>query len=425
MEALRRSADENDGTPNISAVSREIGLSRKALRTWWKKRQIEHRGPPLAHPPPPLAHPSPTVAHPPPPPLPNQPTPPHSTRPGYSVRLDFTEREAGYVCAPRSTAVEAIGTISPGFRLEVVNRGNFGRIDIVQALLTQTGPADVLLSTWSIGIRDGANLAQMQSDGLIRSMSLVVNLANKTVEPHKTYWERMVGWFGESNVYPCQVHSKFTVIRNENWNIVIRSSANLTENIRLEQFSIDDSAAMANFYAGIIRSWAACVPEGFETPTKIITRAMKGALVDVESTPAPNLQLLSNPAHSTSLNPAHPTSLKPAHPTSLKPAHLYDMSEVGFLEAQAINASRLLAAAERDRSYVAAGKFFVLQKELYEALQVARQSAADASALDEAAFIERMEENAAEMPDPHLEIYVREYLDRHNLQLGPRTGTGG
>ena len=126
--------------------------------------------------------------------------------------------------------------------------------------------------------------------------------------------------------------------------------------------------------------------------------------------------------------PVQRSDTRPTTPLHVLPKAketLFQLDELQFLEAQALNASRLLAAAERDRSYVAAGKFFTLQTELYESLQVARQTAADASALDEAAFIERMEEDAAEMPDPHLEIYVREYLDRHHLQLGPRTGTGG
>ena len=205
LELLHKSADENGGTPNLSACSRALGLSRKALRLWWANRPpgggpigtgrpSESDRPAVVEVPPVEAAPAIEAA----PPLVEGVKAP-ADRSVYAVALGMTDREVGYICAPRATAVQALGKIAPGFGREIVNRGQWSRIDLIQAILSQTGPADVLVSTWSIGIRDGTNLARMQADGLIRSMALVVNLANKTVEPHKTYWERMIGWFGATS----------------------------------------------------------------------------------------------------------------------------------------------------------------------------------------------------------------------------------
>jgi len=127
----------------------------------------------------------------------------------------------------------------------------------------------------------------------------------------------------------------------------------------------------------------------------------------------------------TSSNPAHLTSSNAAHSTSSNPAQIYALDEVAFLERQACEAASLYKEAKRDRSYVAASKIFDRMEDLYRKLSAAKKAAADASGLDEAAFLERLEDEAAEMPDPHLEVYVREYLQRHRLELATKTGTEG
>jgi len=139
---------------------------------------------------------------------------------------------------------------------------------------------------------------------------------------------------------------------------------------------------------------------------------------DRTGTPAPvePLRLVKQPA-------TPPPATVEGDPAS--PVDVFSLSEVAFLEARVEEATALYEAAKRDRSYVAAGKLFDRQTELYHLLKEARRVAADATGLEETAFLERLEDEAQQMPDQHLEVYVREYLQRHRLQLGPRTGTGG
>ena len=398
LELLRRSAEQNDGQPNYSAISRQLGLSRKALRTWWANR------PPGGGPMPPEPEPPPV-----------NPESSAVTRQikgsPVAVSLGLTDTECGYICAPRAGAASALGELRPGFRLEVVNRGQFSLIEVVRAILKQTGPANVTLSTWSAGIRDAANAAWLLETGEIRRLLMMVDRGMKTLETQKTYYQRLQDWYGEGSILQCRTHAKFAIIRNEGWHVVVRTSANLNENVRLEQFSIDDNRDMADFYESIVSSWAGCVPLGFAVTVNKVDRAFKSALVDVE-TDRPPLRLVQETD-----TPAAPARTPAPATVGTDGPGLYDLDPVAFIESQANEAQSLYTEAKRDRSYVAAGKMFDRMGELYEQLQAARQTAADASGLDEAAFLDRLEDEAADMPDPHLEVYVREYLQRHRLQL--------
>ena len=47
---------------------------------------------------------------------------------------------------------------------------------------------------------------------------------------------------------------KFAIIRNERWNLAIRTSMNLNPNPRLENFEISDDAELAGFFSRIVEN---------------------------------------------------------------------------------------------------------------------------------------------------------------------------
>ena len=48
-------------------------------------------------------------------------------------------------------------------------------------------------------------------------------------------------------------HSKFILIKNDNWNIVIRTSMNLNENKRMENFEISDCKILYDYMVEIAK----------------------------------------------------------------------------------------------------------------------------------------------------------------------------
>lgn len=143
------------------------------------------------------------------------------------------------------TAAEAIGPIEPGCEIYGLTKGQFSLIDIIEHCLASTGPADVTLSTWTAAGADMAFAHGLMTNGAIRSLRLIVDFSFPTRQPE--YCAAMRERFGDDAIRVTKTHAKFVVIRNDHWNIVIRSSMNLNENRRLESFEISDDAGMAAY----------------------------------------------------------------------------------------------------------------------------------------------------------------------------------
>lgn len=147
-------------------------------------------------------------------------------------------------------ASQAVGSIEPGCNIFGVNKGKFSLVDIITHVLEQTGPADVVLSTWTAANADMAFAYKLMTDGAIKSLRMIVDFSFPTRQA--PYCAAMRERFGDDAIRVTKTHAKFVTIRNDKWNIVIRSSMNLNENRRLETFEISDSLPMAEFLEQLI-----------------------------------------------------------------------------------------------------------------------------------------------------------------------------
>jgi hypothetical protein len=147
-------------------------------------------------------------------------------------------------------ASEAIGPITPGCEIFGLNKGQFSLIDIIDHCLTATGPADVMISTWTAAGADLGFANALMTSGAIRSLRFVVDFSFPTRQPE--YCAALRERFGDACLRVTKTHAKFVVIQNSQWSIVIRSSMNLNENRRLETFEISDHPGMAAFLLGMV-----------------------------------------------------------------------------------------------------------------------------------------------------------------------------
>ena len=58
--------------------------------------------------------------------------------------------------------------------------------------------------------------------------------------------------FGIDAIRVTRNHAKFCLIRNERWNIVLKTSMNLNMNPRMEDFDIQDCEKLADFLQAIL-----------------------------------------------------------------------------------------------------------------------------------------------------------------------------
>lgn len=160
-------------------------------------------------------------------------------------------REARLVASGSAWAAAVLGEIAPGCRIVGVTKGRFSLIDLLAVVLDQTGPADVTVSTWATSIEDAESLSGLER---VRTMTLLVDRSLPSRGPD--YHERLTRAFGDRVLF-TRVHAKFALVRNGRWNIAIRTSMNLNRNIRLEQFDLDDDAAICDFLQAVVTEVAA------------------------------------------------------------------------------------------------------------------------------------------------------------------------
>lgn len=161
--------------------------------------------------------------------------------------------------APRKRAIRecfggdariAIGDISPGCEIFGFNKGQFSLMDVIVALLDQTGPATIDLSTWTAANADIRHAYQFLESGRITGARWVVDVSFPTRQ--RDYWMALLERFGPDAIRLTRTHAKFCVIRNADWNIVLRSSMNLNKNPRFENFEISDDSDFADYFTDVV-----------------------------------------------------------------------------------------------------------------------------------------------------------------------------
>lgn len=189
-----------------------------------------------------------------------------------------TPRKPRLALAPTQTAGEAIGKLLPGCRVLGFTKGQFSLIDLMQAVLAQTGPAAVTISTWSTGIRDAESVEFLRDSGLIRSCLLLLDYSFPNMRAGRGNAVSVLEAFGAANIRCARNHAKFVLIRNDHWNIAIRSSMNLNRNPRFEQFDLDDDAAICDFMAAVVDEVFESTPQGYDVGHRELNAAFVAAM---------------------------------------------------------------------------------------------------------------------------------------------------
>lgn len=151
-----------------------------------------------------------------------------------------------------ATAREAIGLIEKDSDCFILTFGQFSLIDALIAILGQTGPASVDIATWTAADADLTKVGNLMEAMSITRLRMVLDRSFYNRQPG--YCHRMRDIFGDECIRFVRSHAKFLVIRNEIFNIVVRTSMNLNNNPRLENIEISESEGFAEFFGSIVDS---------------------------------------------------------------------------------------------------------------------------------------------------------------------------
>ncbi|NCC41925.1 MAG: hypothetical protein EOM21_21450 [Gammaproteobacteria bacterium] len=128
--------------------------------------------------------------------------------------------------------------------------GQFSVSDLIAEVLAKTGPADVTISTWTASGAKIDEAFELFESGLIRSCRWLLDPGFKSRQPK--FAEVLVRRFGHNCIRTVANHAKFVVIRNEEWSVVIKTSMNLNNNPRLENFEIVEGDELADYISGFV-----------------------------------------------------------------------------------------------------------------------------------------------------------------------------
>ena len=139
--------------------------------------------------------------------------------------------------------------LHPGGSVAGVNKGQLTAWEMVAAALDVTGPADVVVCTWTTNGEAVTDLRRLMDFGKIQSLRMILDSSFASREPE--YCQHLLAQIGNDHVRTTRNHAKWCVLTNEKWNLVIRGSANFGTAPRLEFFEASDDARLARFLNAI------------------------------------------------------------------------------------------------------------------------------------------------------------------------------
>jgi hypothetical protein len=182
----------------------------------------------------------------------------------------FKKAELGVFNTTNSDS--AISGFKKDCRLLGLTRGQFSLIDLIRSVLKKTGKAHVITTTWSAGIKDVHQVDWLKTNDLIYSFKLITDHSYATRQ--KKYAMSIVDLFGAENIRTSEIHAKFTLIHNENYNVCIRTSMNLNANKTCENFEIDEDKDVFDFYMNFIEHTFGDMPNGFTTSSFKVNKSL-------------------------------------------------------------------------------------------------------------------------------------------------------
>lgn len=153
---------------------------------------------------------------------------------------------------------------TPGTDFEVMTNGEFSILDALLVLLERLDrPADLVVSTWSIGLYDVEVVNKLLAEGRLRSARFIFDVSFKNNIGSRGYAGQLMGLFGEDRIRTTRTHAKFFLLHDGDEGYSLTSTANLNENKRLELMYFSDDPVRLRWYLDLVDEIFAEVEEGW------------------------------------------------------------------------------------------------------------------------------------------------------------------
>lgn len=149
---------------------------------------------------------------------------------GFAEVNRFEANVKSIIIKNRQKLIDAIGDIKNGEDIFFINQGRWSAHDLLLYLLSITGPAALYFTAWAVS-ENAARLIQSAVDNkLITEVHCVLD---RRIEIRNDKVIATVRNFSNSIVF-VDCHAKLFVLENDNWKVTILTTANLSNNLRIE-----------------------------------------------------------------------------------------------------------------------------------------------------------------------------------------------
>lgn len=183
----------------------------------------------------------------------------------------FKEQEIGIFNT--ADASLALSKFDKGCRLVGLTMGRFSLIDMIRVILDHTGPANVVVATWSAGIKDVHQMKWMADSGLLNDFKLLTD--HSYVNRQSKYAASIEDLFGKENIRTSEMHAKFVLIYNDEFKVSILSSMNLNANKTCELFEVEEGADLFNFLKDFVEHHFTEMAIGFEPDSNKVSKVVE------------------------------------------------------------------------------------------------------------------------------------------------------
>jgi len=153
-----------------------------------------------------------------------------------------TDQNPDLVVFQTGALTKSIGLIVPGRQKHYYSDGNFNLLRLIFHILKQTGPAHILMATYSISQDSLEKVRNRLNHGEILTIRFLIDNRVKVMSPLPFQMLK------EGFTYRCiSLHAKVALIYNDDWKISIVTSQNATDNPKLERGVIFTDDQIFNF----------------------------------------------------------------------------------------------------------------------------------------------------------------------------------
>jgi len=132
-----------------------------------------------------------------------------------------------------------------------ITKGQFSLINLLESVIDITGPAHLTVSTWTAANADLSQVLDFIEAGRVLSARFLLDFTFQRRQPEIAHRIREV--FGRGSLRVTRNHAKFFLLNNDNgWNVTCKTSMNLNQNPRLEDFDLSNDPLLWDFLNGII-----------------------------------------------------------------------------------------------------------------------------------------------------------------------------